>query len=730
MPHTPATRRFRTPAAPAGDARSGPTERTGPPDGGRDRAGFGAADPDAVSIISVDAAGRILAFDAAAEATFGYRREEALGQPMGELILPPHLRADHEAAMARLHRTGLSRVVGRRIELEAMRSDGARFPCEVTISSAHPPEGPIYTAHIRDLSNRVAAEQALRAAASRPAETGQDTASLLAQMGHEIRAPLNGVLGILGLLEDSPLGPMESHWVRTGMDSATALLDAINDVLDHAWIEAGRMTLEPEPVGLGGLVEGVLDVMRPRADVRGLALSAHVDADVPRRVTADGGRIRQVLFNLLSNAIRVTDRGTVSVRVRLLPADGSTGAPPVPQDGARWVRFTVADTGPGIPAERHADLFQPAGARQAGLAGRPGVTGMGLLLCRRLVDLMGGRIGVESRPEEGARFHVDLPLAPSVALGLEPIETAGSGASDGVLCGASTDRRGKSIRILLAEDNQSTAMVAKTMLSRAGYRVDTVANGAEAVQAIGTLPYDLILMDLSMPVMDGLEATRRIRALAGRRNRIPVIAMTAHSLADARTQVLEAGMNDFLPKPSSRHQMIAMIRHWTRVRCWDRLHAEAAGPTALRQPAPQTVMPPVDEATPRLDVRVLHGLAQDTDAAVLRGLCEGFAEEALNRVNAISEAVARDDGAALEHHAHALSSSAGTFGAMRLYRITHAIETACRQNEVGKGMTLARTLPLEAERALAALPEAVESVQRAMRSHADPRPDPDPDRAA
>ncbi|MBB4265294.1 ATP-binding protein [Roseospira visakhapatnamensis] len=659
-------------------------------------------------IIAVDAEGRIVDFNPAAEETFGYRRDEVLGRIMSGLIIPPALRAAHDAGMERLRRTGVSRVVGQRLDLEAMRANGEVFPCELAISATDTQTDPVYVAYLRDISDRVESEQALKEALARAEEASRVKSRFLAMMSHEIRTPLNGVLGVLGLLEDSPLTPEQYHWVRTGVDSATGLLDIINDILDFSKIEAGQMRLEAEDFSLVTLIDGALDLMRPRTIGKDITLVRDMSAALPGAMTGDAGRLRQILLNLLSNALKFTETGVITVTAAPL-ADA-------PSDES-WVRLTVSDTGRGIPQDRQSELFQEFVCLDTGLDRTTGGTGLGLVICRRLAEMMGGRIHFESEHGSGSRFHVDLPLPAAQAMPMDGARTATGTATlappdtaTGAAAAAAAERRGKPIRILLAEDNQTNAMVAKAMIGKAGYRIDTVANGAEAVQAARTLPYDLILMDVSMPVMDGLEATRRIRDLPGRKARIPIVAMTAHAMRDEREAFWQAGMNDCLPKPTTRDHVLGVIRQWTSLRSWDQLHEDTptdAPATAEHAAAPAA---PYDD-TPALDVQVLARLAQETGTDLLPHLTEVFADNVLTLTHGLIDAITASDATALERVAHSLASSAGTFGAMTLHRQARHVETLCMEGDTSTAFQAATQIQEESERLLTELPQAVAAIQ-------------------
>lgn len=373
----------------------------------------------------------------------------------------------------------------------------------------------------------------------------------LAVTSHEFRTPMNGILGAAELLMGTPLSPTQQRYVRTAHRSAQALLALIDDVLDLSRIEAGRMTLRIEDVDLRGLVADAVDLVALAARAKPLSLSASVAPRIPERVRADPTRLRQLLVNLLHNAVKFTDRGRVQLDVALL-AD----AP----DALR-LRFAVHDTGRGIAADQLDKIFEAFTQVDASPTRRHGGSGLGLAIVRDIATLMGGQVGVESRPGDGSTFWVDLPVAPSAAAPATVGPTSGDAAVDD---DDEDEDDGAAVSVLLAEDDPVNQLVGREMLKMLGCEVDVVDDGAAACAAVRTGRYDLVFMDCHMPVMDGFEATRRIResARAGSR-RLPIVALTADALASDRERCLHAGMDDFLTKPVSSSQLAATIERWT-----------------------------------------------------------------------------------------------------------------------------------------------------------------------
>ena len=404
----------------------------------------------------------------------------------------------------------------------------------------------------------------------RDARTVAEAASMvksefLANMSHEIRTPMNGILGMNGLLLRSKLTPTQRRFADAVQVSADSLLVIINDILDISKLEAGKVELEEIDFSLETMVEDAVELLSPRVHQKSLEITSNLDEAARRRLRGDPTRLRQVLLNLLSNALKFTERGSIAVEVTARAVD----------PGRTAVRIEVQDTGIGLSVEAKAKLFPKFQQADGSITRRFGGTGLGLSICRQLIELMGGEIGVTDRSGNGSIFWIEVTLAnasaasPDVrAPAVDENEPGGSffgrrheaeeavaAETSGGVSAAATEGR----RILLVEDNEINMLLASTLLEDAGYTVDRVTNGMDAVAAARQVRYDLILMDVQMSVMDGLQATRLIRADGGGAGVVPIVAMTANAMRHDREACLDAGMDGFVSKPIDARSFLAVV---------------------------------------------------------------------------------------------------------------------------------------------------------------------------
>ncbi|MCW5719648.1 MAG: response regulator [Devosia sp.] len=456
--------------------------------------------------------------------------------------------------------------------------------------------------------------------------------SFLATMSHEIRTPLNGIIGMAEILDTTALSPEQRQNLNIIRQSGDVLLDVINDILDYSKLEAGAMTTDPRPFALADVMESIRAIMEPRARQAGIAIDFSYPAVT---VTTDPARFRQILINLIGNAIKFTPAGAVTITTDI---------------GDDRLCCAVADTGAGIAESDLPRLFREFSQLDSSTTRQHGGTGLGLAICKRLTTALGGTIGVESELGKGSRFWVDLPVtsvAPAVAPVVSPTPTPSCAQSG---------------RVLVVDDNAVNRTVAGALLERLGHKVVFAGNGEEALAAIGLESFAFIFMDMQMPVLDGLEATRRARALGVA---TPIIGLTANAFDSDREACLDAGMDGFVAKPVTREKLVAALGL-----------AQANGPQASVAGAPE------------VDVQYRQGLVDELGQPAFDDLVTQFRRDATRLVADATRALAAADGKGVDTALHTLKGASLTLGFRGL---------AERAEQ-------ARELPLDASRLKALLP--------------------------
>jgi signal transduction histidine kinase len=388
-----------------------------------------------------------------------------------------------------------------------------------------------------EIARREIVETELRTASERALAGSRAKSEFLATMSHEIRTPMNGIIGMLRIVHDSPLNPVQREQIETAAASADTLLDLLSDILDFSKIEAGHLTLEHIPFSPAAVVQSVTDLLRPRCATKGLGLDLTLDPGLPANALGDPTRIRQVLFNLVGNAIKFTQQGRVGVHVQ-----AAARGP-----GAIVLRLVVSDTGIGMADESLARLFRPFSQADSSMSRRFGGTGLGLAICKKLVEAMQGTIDARSTPGVGSLFEVNLPLQIAAAESTQPNPAFVLPALHG--------------RVLVVEDERVNQRVISHFLQRLGLERGLAEDGLTAVEMAVTQSWDAVLMDCQLPGIDGLEATRQIRARMNGRP-LPIIALTANASTEDRAACLAAGMDDYLTKPVRVELLVAALQKW------------------------------------------------------------------------------------------------------------------------------------------------------------------------
>ena len=490
------------------------------------------------AVIATDLEGRIIYWNHFSEELYSWKADEVLGKNIAQTIVPDGLHGLIKDVIEDIMRYGY-----RETELVVQRKDGSLFPASYVFNVLKDQLGRSmgFVGVSVDLTERKKVEQDLRLAKECAESATKAKSVFLANMSHEIRTPMNAVIGLTGILLNTNIDSEQRDYIETIRSSGDALLAVISDILDFSKIEGGMLDLENEPFDLQQCLDASVNMVSSAVAEKGLKLSSKIDPTVPRRLWGDLTRLKQILVNLLGNAVKFTEGGEISVHVSSRP-----------KDGKYELMFAVKDTGIGISNDRMSRLFQSFSQVDASTTRKYGGTGLGLAISRNLAELMGGRIWAESESGKGSVFY--FTISAKASPDLSPAEL--QGALFLPVFGQEHFAK-KHLRILLAEDNAVNQKVATRMLERLGYKADIAANGKEVLGALQSHPYDLVLMDVQMPEMDGLEATRRIRRMPGRQPYI--IAMTAHAMKGDREECLEAGMNDYVSKPVRMEDLQAAV---------------------------------------------------------------------------------------------------------------------------------------------------------------------------
>jgi PAS domain S-box-containing protein len=597
------------------------------------------------AIVGKDLDGIVTSWNGSAARIFGFTAQEMVGQSIMRIV-PDDLQVEEREIIARL-------MLGERLDhFDTVRlaKGGRRIDVSLTVSPLRDAAGNVVGASkvARDVTERRRVEQALLDATVEAERANRAKTEFLAVMSHEIRTPLNSISGFTDLLATTTqLTPQQRRFTDLVKTANSALLAIVNDILDFSKVEAGQLELERRPFSLSRLIRDTVAIVSPMAAVKNLRVNVTIEPGAPETIMGDHSRLRQILLNLLNNAVKFTVKGSITVDVR-----EQTGT-----DGHDRIRFSVTDSGVGIPAEQQHRLFKGFSQADSSVNRKHGGTGLGLAICKRLVELMGGEIGVVSEEGRGSTiwFYAHLPeiarptSEPEITTRLE-------------------NRAATKARILVVDDIETNLEIVEAYLLDREYRVECAGSGIEAIQMLGSQHYDLILMDVQMPVMDGVAATRRIRALPSPIKDIPIIAMTGNVLPQQVRSFLEAGMNDHIGKPIERVKLYNNLLRW--------LPEKGGSEPSRDSPAPILDADKFDEFL----LLVGDKKAERIVEKFLVSLCDAFQSTPLES----------------QREAHALINAAGVIGLERLVEACRSAEELASQDPDDARATTSELLSAQA----------------------------------
>jgi PAS domain S-box-containing protein len=620
---------------------------------------------DAIVIVNME--GKIVEFNEAATQTFGYSRNAAIGEKLEELIVPERYREYYKKGLAHFRATGQARVIGSgRIEMAALRSDGTEFPIEFSLGVTNSSEGQLVISFLRDISKRIEQEAELRKARDEALEASQTKSQFLAIMSHEMRTPLNGVMAVLDLLSTSRLNIKQKKLVSTATTSSEILKQHVDDVLDLTRIHAGKLELFPRVFDIVELHQEIQSISVAMAAKRGNRLILEIDFPNPYFV-ADRKRIHQVLTNLVGNAIKFTENGRIVISAK----------PSSVSNDFVTIEFKVRDTGIGIAKNQHSRIFEDFVTLDNSYQRTAGGTGLGLPICRSIVEAMGGTIGVESEVGSGSTFWFQLPLK----AGFEKNKP-----NSALMSLETKSRKHKTLKVLVVEDNETNRFVAGELLDAQGCDVVMAKDGAEGMEIAKLQRFDLILMDLSMPKMNGWDATRRIRATVSSKSRhSQIYALTAHALPEEQDALLKAGMQGCVLKPLRAKE----LHHLLRTVSGNLMEITEDNIQKKKLPQNRDVI---------VDLQASAELREMLGENLFREKLDEFYKELEDGLEKIRSQLGLMNFVDIGNTAHKLAGSAAVFSAVQLQYCLVAIERATNLNSTKDVPRLVKKAALAAKR--------------------------------
>jgi PAS domain S-box-containing protein len=637
------------------------------------------------AVVSADETGKITGWNRRAEEILGWPKDQALGQSWLELVIAPRDRGKFSEGGHRFFASGDDAPAKWRSEIAAVRRDGSEFPAELSIAPARAGGKWILSGFLRDVTERKRAEEEILKAKEAAEAASRAKSEFLANMSHEIRTPMNGIIGMTGLALEGPLNEEQREYLATVRSSADSLLAVINDILDFSKVEAGKLMLDQSDFDLRRCLDEAVKPLAIRASSKGLDWTCEVADDVPERVMGDPIRLKQIVINLVANAVKFTERGCVQLRVGL----DQRG------DNSVRLRFSVTDTGIGIPPEKQRAIFEAFSQADNSTSRKYGGTGLGLTISARLVEMMDGEIKLTSDAGRGAQVEFTARFGEVLGRSRDQL-SASRGADDG----QADDEQQTSVptsfplEVLVAEDNRVNQEIVRRWLEAWGYSVELVTNGREAVDRLAAKPFDLALFDVQMPIMDGVEASAAVRSRERQTGgHLPIIAVTAHAMAGDRENYLAAGMDGYVTKPMRKDELRAAIKS-----CLGSREAKmTACLSEIAEPGPPAVrLPEAETDPPAFDFQA--ALARvDGDQELLEELSALFLKHHEAELAKLHLSLETGDAEALERSAHCLNGTLGSLAAEQARREAAAVEQLAHQGRLQEAAESCRRLDTAVE---------------------------------